>query len=111
MGLRTTSAGMGLRPLPTHPQGWASTPAGKAPVNGATANRLLLGPLLRLAALQRIRQPWHAIGPVGHRDRRACKRLADRLVPPAEVTRQKRLHHRVERQAVLRPGEAVALIG
>src|SRR5262245_27538010 len=34
--LRTASAGMGLwRPLATHPQGWAYTPCGESPVNGA----------------------------------------------------------------------------
>ena len=58
---------------------------------------------------QRPFNPGTSSAPVG--DREVFEGVADRLVAAAEVLGQERLGHGVERQAVLRPGEAVAFVG
>ena len=55
---------------------------------------------------QRLGQPWHIVGAIGDRDRRAIKSIANRLVTPAQILGKERLGDRRKCHFVFRPRKA-----
>src|SRR5581483_1928060 len=59
---------------------------------------------------QRLRQSRHNLGACPHFEAGSVEIAADRLIPPSQAFREKSLADGIERQPILRPGEAMPLI-